>query len=132
MNLTHNQIENGDTMELSKMSLTELRRLQAKVETEIRRRSDTARRDLLKKMQKLAAEEGLTLEDLMPTAAEEKPAKKRAKAKAAGKKSAPVPVKYRNPQNPAIGWSGRGRKPQWVIDWLAQNKPLTDLEVKAA
>lgn len=132
MNLDINRLKNGDTMELSKMSLTELRRLQAKVETEIRRRSDTARRDLLKKMQKMAAEEGLTLDDLLPAAAEEKPAKKRGKAKAAGKKSAPVPVKYRNPENPDIGWSGRGRKPQWVVSWLAQNKPLSELEVKAA
>lgn len=122
-------------MELSKMSLTELRRLQSKVETEIRRRSDTARKELLKKMHKMAAEEGLSLSDLIPAAAEEKaaPVGRKAKAKAApAKKNAPLPVKYRHPENPGIGWSGRGRKPQWVIDWLAQNKPLADLEAKAA
>ncbi|AYH42499.1 H-NS histone family protein [Azoarcus sp. DN11] len=120
-------------MELAQMSLTELRRLQSKVETEIRRRSDSARRDLLKKMQKMAAEEGLSLSDLLPNAAaaEEKSAPKR-KAKAAGKKPGVVPVKYRNPANPTVGWSGRGRKPQWVIDWLAQNKPLTELEAVGA
>lgn len=113
------------------MPLTELRRLQSKVEAEIRRRSDTARRDLLKKVQKMAAEEGLTLDDLLP-AAETKPAAKRGKAKSAAKKSAPAAAKYRHPENPSIGWSGRGRKPQWVLDWLAQNKPLADLEIKAA
>lgn len=119
-------------MELSKMSLTELRRLQSKVEAEIRRRSDTARRELLKKMHKMAAEEGLSLDDLLPAAAETKPAAKRGKAKPAAKKSAPAVTKYRHPENPAIGWSGRGRKPQWIVDWLAQNKPLADLEIKAA
>ncbi|NMG32564.1 H-NS family nucleoid-associated regulatory protein [Aromatoleum evansii] len=121
-------------MELAKMSLTELRRLQSKVETEIRRRSDSARRDLLKKMQKMAAEEGLSLSDLLPSAAaaEEKSAPTKRRTKAAGKKAAPVAVKYRNPANPQIGWSGRGRKPQWVIDWLAQNKPLAELEAVAA
>ncbi|NMF91606.1 H-NS family nucleoid-associated regulatory protein [Aromatoleum petrolei] len=120
-------------MELAKMSLTELRRLQSKVETEIRRRSDSARRDLLKKMQKMAAEEGLSLSDLLPSAAaaEEKGAPAKRRTKAAAKKSAPVAVKYRNPANPQIGWSGRGRKPQWVIDWLAQNKPLAELEAVA-
>lgn len=119
-------------MELAKMSLTDLRRLQSKVETEIRRRSDSARRDLLKKMQKMAAEEGLSLSDLLPNAAaEEKSAPAKRRAKAAGKKAAPVAVKYRNPANPQIGWSGRGRKPQWVIDWLAQNKPLAELEAVA-
>jgi len=120
-------------MELTKLSLTELRRLQSKVETEIRRRSDTTRRDLLKKMQKMAADQGMSLSDLLPSAvaAEEKSAPAKRKSKAAGKKTGPVPVKYRHPENPAIGWSGRGRKPQWVIDWLAQNKPLAELEVSA-
>ena len=117
-------------MELAKLSLTELRRLQSRVETEIRRRSDSARRDLLKKVQKMAAEEGLSLSDLLgsaPAAEEKQPSAKR-KTKAAGKKT-PGPAKYRNPANPAAGWSGRGRKPQWVIDWLAQDKPLSELEV---
>jgi DNA-binding protein H-NS len=117
-------------MELTKLSLTDLRRLQSKVETEIRRRTDTTRRDLLKKIQKMAAVEGLKLSDLLhdSTAAEEKAAPAKRKGKTAGKKTGPVPVKYHHPENPAIGWSGRGRKPQWVIDWLAQNKPLAELE----
>lgn len=121
-------------MELGKMSLGELRRLQSKVETEIRRRSDSTRRDLLKKMQKMAADEGMSLSDLLPSAAaaEEKTPPVKRKAKVAAKKTAPVPVKYRHPENPAIGWSGRGRKPQWVIDWLAQNKPIAELEAGAA
>ena len=46
-------------MDISSLSLTELRRLQTKVEAEIRRRSDTAKKDLLKRMQKLAAEHGI-------------------------------------------------------------------------
>lgn len=119
-------------MELGKLSLTELRRLQSKVETEIRRRSDSARRDLLKKVQKMAADEGLSLSDLLGNAgaSEEKPPVRR-KGKAAGKKNGAPTLKYRHPENPAIGWSGRGRKPQWVIDWLAQDKPLSDLEAKA-
>ena len=50
-------------MDLSNYSLPELRRLAAKIENEIRRRSDTTRRNLLKRVQKMAAEEGLTLDD---------------------------------------------------------------------
>ena len=42
-------------MDISGLSLTELRRLQTRIEAEIRRRSDTARKELLKRMQKLAA-----------------------------------------------------------------------------
>lgn len=114
------------------MSLTDLRRTQSKVEAEIRRRSDSARRELLKKVQKMTAQEGLTLDDLLPGSTPAKPAAKRGKAKTAAKKSTPGAFKYRHPENSDIGWSGRGRKPQWIIDWLAQNKPLADLEIKAA
>ena len=51
-------------MDISTYSLTELRRLQGKIEAEIRRRSDTARKDLLKRMQKLAAEHGMSLNEV--------------------------------------------------------------------
>ena len=118
-------------MDLSTYTLPELRRLQSKVESEIRRRSDVTRRNLIKRMQKMAADEGLSLDDLLegstPASAEAKPATKRGRrpgaktAKAA--KPAPV-VKYRNPTNPDQGWSGRGRKPQWALDWIAQGKSL--------
>lgn len=121
-------------MDLSTYTLPELRRLQSKVESEIRRRSDVTRRNLIKRMQKMAADEGLSLDDLLegstPASAEAKPATKRGRrpgtktAKAA--KPASV-VKYRNPTNPDQGWSGRGRKPQWALDWIAQGKSLDEL-----
>ncbi|WEN43329.1 Trans-acting regulatory protein HvrA [Thauera sp. GDN1] len=121
-------------MDLSTYTLPELRRLQAKVEAEIRRRSDVTRRNLLKRMQKMAADEGLSLDELLvgsaPASAETKPAAKRgqrAGAKAT-KAAKPAPViKYRNPTNPDQGWSGRGRKPQWALDWIAQGKPIEEL-----
>ena len=124
------------TMELSSLSLSELRRLQSKVETEIRRRSDTAKKDLLKRMQKLAAEHGMSLNEVIGQESAEKaaPAPRKAAAKPAAKKVAkPASViKFRHPENPAIGWTGHGRKPQWVIDWLAQGKPLDELRTDAA
>ncbi|WP_298621137.1 H-NS histone family protein [uncultured Zoogloea sp.] len=124
-------------MDISTLSLAELRRLQTKVETEIRRRSDTAKKDLLKRMQKLAAEHGMSLTDVIGgQEAIEKaaPAPKKAAAKPAAKKAAkPASViKFRHPENAAIGWTGHGRKPQWVIDWLAQGKALDDLRATSA
>lgn len=126
----------NSTMELSSLSLSELRRLQSKVETEIRRRSDTAKKDLLKRMQKLAAEHGMSLNEVIGQESAEKaaPAPRKTAAKPAAKKVAkPASViKFRHPENPAIGWTGHGRKPQWVIDWLAQGKPLDELRTDAA
>lgn len=122
-------------MDISSLSLAELRRLQTKVETEIRRRSDTAKKDLLKRMQKLAAEHGMSLTEVIGQESAEKaaPAPKKAAAKPA-KKAAAKPasvIKFRHPENAAIGWTGHGRKPQWVIDWLAQGKPLDELRAEA-
>ena len=39
----------------------------------------------------------------------------------------PAVIKYRNPAKPEQGWSGHGRRPKWVLDWLAQGKPIEDL-----
>jgi DNA-binding protein H-NS len=38
-----------------------------------------------------------------------------------------VTAKYRNPDNPEETWAGRGRKPKWVEDRLAQGASLDDL-----
>ena len=121
-------------MDLSTYTLPELRRLQSKVESEIRRRSDVTRRNLIKRMQKMAADEGLSLDDLLegstPASAEAKPATKRGRRPGTKTAKAAKPalvVKYRNPTNPDQGWSGRGRKPQWALDWIAQGKSLDEL-----
>ncbi|MDX9715946.1 MAG: H-NS histone family protein [Thauera sp.] len=119
-------------MDLSSYTLPELRRLQGKIEAEIRRRSDVTRRNLLKRMQKMAADEGLSLGDLLegatPAASDDKPARRGRRPGPKKVKAAPV-IKYRNPANPDQGWSGRGRKPQWALDWLAQGKSLDELAV---
>jgi len=99
--------KDNTAMDISTLSLAELRRLQTKVETEIRRRSDTAKKDLLKRMQKLAAEHGMSLTDVIGgQEATEKaaPAPKKAAAKPAAKKAAkPASViKFRHPENAAI------------------------------
>ena len=41
-----------------------------------------------------------------------------------------VTAKYRNPDNPEETWAGRGRKPKWVEDKLAQGSSLDDLLIK--
>lgn len=36
-------------------------------------------------------------------------------------------MKFRHPENPSIGWSGAGRKPQWVLDWIGKGGTLEQL-----
>lgn len=40
-----------------------------------------------------------------------------------------LPPKYRNPEKPEQTWSGRGRRPQWVHDALAQNMDIAKFEI---
>lgn len=119
-------------MDLNPMSLTELRRLQNQIAAEIKKRSDVDRRALLKQFKKMAADKGLSLEELMAATgqtvkappATSTPKKTRRAPAAKAKKS---PPKYWHPQDPNIGWSGHGRRPQWVLDWIAQGKPIEEL-----
>lgn len=120
-------------MELNKLSLIELRRLKQRVEAEIKKRDDSARRDLLKKMQRLAADHGMTLDQVVgkPSGAGESKQARRGRPAAAaakpGRKTGKVPQKYRHPDNADLGWTGRGRKPLWIQDWIATGKSVDEL-----
>jgi DNA-binding protein H-NS len=42
-----------------------------------------------------------------------------------------VPPKYRNPENPAETWAGRGLKPRWLAAALKSGKKLEDFSIEA-
>lgn len=122
-------------MDLNIMSLADLRRLQTRVSAEIQKRSDVERRNLLKQFRKMAQDKGLSFSELIATddePAQGTPSVKRGRKAdtAKAQKNAPLPPRYFHPENSAWNWSGRGRRPQWFIDWVAQNKPLEELERK--
>jgi DNA-binding protein H-NS len=43
----------------------------------------------------------------------------------------PVAPKYRNPDNPAETWAGRGLKPRWIAAALKTGKKLEDFSIAA-
>jgi DNA-binding protein H-NS len=43
-----------------------------------------------------------------------------------------VPPKYRNPDNPAETWAGRGLKPRWLAAALKSGKKLEDFSIEAS
>lgn len=43
-----------------------------------------------------------------------------------GSKSAP---KYANPEDPKQTWTGRGRKPNWLLEAIEKGKKLEDLSI---
>jgi DNA-binding protein H-NS len=49
-----------------------------------------------------------------------------AKAKTTG---AHAPAKFRHPENSALTWSGRGRKPRWFLEALSTGKTEDELTI---
>lgn len=99
--------------DLDKLSLRELRDLRNKVEKAISTFEDRRKREALVAVENAAREYGFSFADL----ASAKPAR--------GK----VAAKYADPNNPEATWTGRGRKPNWVVQALESGKSLQDLEI---
>ncbi len=104
----------GNSIDLSKLSIEELEGLAKDIETEINSRREAERERVLSQMRELAASIGTTPEELF-----------RRTGRVIVEKV--VAVKYRHPDNPALTWSGRGKRPQWVVEALASGKTLADL-----
>lgn len=51
--------------------------------------------------------------------------------KEAGAGAGSITVRYRNPADPGQAWTGRGRQPKWVSDWIGSGKSLDALQVEA-
>ena len=90
-------------MDLTEMSLQELKRLQRDVERAIasfeQRQLAAARAEL----EARARELGFSLAELVS-----------ADGSTAKSKRAAAQPRYRNPKNPEETWSGRGRQPRWL------------------
>jgi DNA-binding protein H-NS len=55
----------------------------------------------------------------------------RAKGASRGSRGA-VPAKYRNPENPAETWAGRGLKPRWLAAALKSGKKIEDFSIEGS
>ena len=103
-------------MELGSMTMEQLRSLQSQIVDEMKKREKAEKRDALRKIREMAEASGFTLEQLL----DGKPARaQRAKGVA----------KYRNPANSNQTWTGRGRKPAWVLAWVAAGKSVEKLAI---
>ena len=106
-------------MNLSNMDFTQLLELKNEVEAEIKRRESEEKAKAKKQIIELARLHGLSAADLIGKT-----------LGSSGSTRKPVAAKYAHPSNPSITWTGRGRKPLWVLDWLSKDKLLTDLLIK--
>jgi DNA-binding protein H-NS len=105
-------------MDLTTLSVAQLRNLQQRIPAELKRRESKEKQEALNRVRAAAKEIGYTLEELLGK-----------DGKGKGGSGIKVRVKYRHPQNGALEWTGRGRKPKWVESWLASGGALDALLV---
>jgi DNA-binding protein H-NS len=105
-------------MDLSTLSVPQLRELQQQIPAELKRREAQDKINILNEVRAFAKARGYAIEDLLGKEV-------KVKSTAATK----VKVKYRHPENAELEWTGRGRKPKWVESWLANGGSLDNLLV---
>ena len=114
-----------DISNLTKKELIALRRkVDRAIESIDARTLDKARREA----RQLAQSYGLALGDLIQAPKSQAQSNAKPKARTPAKRGKVAP-KYRNPANPKVTWTGRGRTPKWVSEALADGASLADLSV---
>ena len=101
--------------DLEALSLTELKKMQKDVTKAISTYEVRQKAEARTKVEAVAREMGYSMAELVGR--DSKP------------KRTPVAPKYQHPENPAVTWSGRGRKPQWFVDALAVGKTAGELAI---
>lgn len=100
-------------IELDSLSRDELVKLVADA-TKALKSVDTRRKAEAKlAAEKVAKEYGYSLDEIFAT----------------GGKTTKGAPKYANPNDASQTWTGRGRKPNWVIEALSSGKTIEDLEI---
>jgi DNA-binding protein H-NS len=105
-----------NSMELNSLTLAEPKALQKAIVLAIKNAPDKAKMAARNELEAKAWELGYSIKDLLG-----------AGVKTRKKRSAVA--RYRNPNNPAITWTGAGRRPKWFLEALASGKSPKDLSI---
>lgn len=108
------------TINLDSLSIAQLEELKQNATAMVELKRDQAIHHAREQIRKIAADVGMSVEELMGLK-KSSSAKNGGASKAAGLK---VAAKYRNPKNPLETWSGRGRKPVWLQAELDKGNKL--------
>ena len=101
------------SINVDKLSLKELTDLQTKVERAISTAKERERADLKQKIATLAENAGFSVGELFGG---------RGRSRGAA-------AKYINPDNRSETWTGRGRKPNWLVAKLSKGAKMDDFAV---
>lgn len=103
--------------DLSNYSLSQLRTLDAQIVEELKKRHFLGVSQAREQILHIARGAGLSVKELLAGKGPKEP------------KSAPQEAKFRHSDDSMKEWSGRGRQPSWVKEWLAAGKSLDDAKI---
>lgn len=101
-------------LDLTKYSLSQLRALEVQVIEELKTRHYLSVSKAREQILHIARNAGISEKQLLTL--------KNPKTSKQGE----TQVKYRNPEDPAQQWSGRGRQPAWIKAWISSGRSLED------
>lgn len=133
-------------IDLSRIPSSELLQLQQEIPAEIERRRSLERERVMEELSALARARGFVLEDLIggkgvaemsqivaapkPTSLSSSPPSAASLSQLPqGRKRRSPPVKFRHPQQCDLTWTGRVKRPRWVMAWLAEGRRIEELGV---
>lgn len=102
--------------DISSLSVEELKRLAEEAEVLIASKKDEAIESAYDEVIQIAENVGLTIEQLLEVGAQRR---KKSLRKA-------VEPRYKNRSNPEETWTGRGKKPRWLVAELDKGAKLED------
>lgn len=107
-------------IDLSGMNFEQLSQLESAVKAEKQSRQAHEEAVLLQEIRAKLSALGLSADDM---------AKRLGGGKVSPSGKPRLPGMYRDANNPENTWSGRGRKPLWVVAWLEQGRSLDELVI---
>ncbi|CCB64124.1 Histone family protein nucleoid-structuring protein H-NS [Hyphomicrobium sp. MC1] len=113
------KVKSMATINVDKLSLKELVDLETKVQKAIAAARDRERTELKKKVADLAETHGFSVAELFGAS----------RGRGAVKGKSIGVAKYANPENKADTWTGRGRKPNWLVERLRKGAKLADFAI---
>ena len=105
-----------NTVDLSSLSLKELKQLQNDVAVALFNFEKRKKNEAKAAIEAIAREHGFKIEELIGEGT-------------TTRSKTTVAAKYAHPENPELTWTGRGRMPKWVGAELAVGKVLSDLAI---
>ena len=102
--------------DISNLSVAELKDLQIQAEALIVSKKDQAVEAAYEQILEIAQQAGLSIEQILEFGA--------TKRKKSTRKS--VEPRYRSKSNPVDSWTGRGKKPRWLVAELDKGAKLED------